>query len=216
MRPPRARLCLGEGARCSVLLKFLCPSKVIAETILNPVRDQRLDDLIAVSREVTTRGGRTFMSIFYRSDTIPGRLHSAEQWGTVLKQGSGKIWGGESEAMPAANPVTPNKVNEPIADFVFNAQIGRKISPLFGRWVLRSTMTTRPPLRTSHRPIRLCLGWGEVSTKGRSGDGMGLTSGPRSGERCTMARRSQMDGLPSGRHSWRSSSTSSPSNSSRT
>ena len=62
---PRAQLCLGKGARCSVLLKFLRPSKVIAKTILNPVRDQRLDDLIAVSREVTTRGGRTFVSIFY-------------------------------------------------------------------------------------------------------------------------------------------------------
>jgi hypothetical protein len=65
MRPPRARLCLGEGARCSVLLKFLRPSKVVAETIVNPVKDQRLDDLITVSREVTTWGGRTFVSIFY-------------------------------------------------------------------------------------------------------------------------------------------------------
>jgi hypothetical protein len=48
MRLPRARLCLGEGARCSVLLKYLRPSKVVAETILNPMKDQRLDDLIAV------------------------------------------------------------------------------------------------------------------------------------------------------------------------
>ncbi len=40
-----------------MLLKFFRPSKVFAEAILNPVRDQRLDDLITVSREVTTRGG---------------------------------------------------------------------------------------------------------------------------------------------------------------
>jgi hypothetical protein len=73
-----ARLCLGEGARCSVLLKFLRPLKVIAETILNPVKDQRLDDLIAVSCEVMTRGGKSFVSNFYRSETIPGRLHSAK------------------------------------------------------------------------------------------------------------------------------------------
>ena len=119
---PRERLCLGERAHCSVLLKFLCPSKVIAETILNPVRDQRLDDLIAISREVTTRGGKTFVSIFYRSDTIPGRLHSAERWATVLEQGTGEIWGGEPEATTAAAPVVPNEANEPIADFIFNAQ----------------------------------------------------------------------------------------------
>jgi len=122
MRPPRARLRLGEGARCSVLLKFLRPSKIVAETILNPVKDQRLDDLIAVSREVTTRGGKTFVSIFYRSDTIPGRLHSAERWVTVLEQGTGEIWGGEPEATTAAAPVVPNEANEPIADFIFNAQ----------------------------------------------------------------------------------------------
>jgi hypothetical protein len=119
---PRERLCLGERAHCSVLLKFLCPSKVIAETILNPVRDQRLDDLIAISREVTTRGGKTFVSIFYQSDTIPGRLHSAERWATVLKQGTGEIWGGEPEATTADAPVAPNEANEPIADFIFNAQ----------------------------------------------------------------------------------------------
>jgi hypothetical protein len=69
---PRARLCLGEGARCSVLLQFLRPSKTVAEAIVNPVKDQRLNDLIAVRREVTTRGGKSFVSIFYQSDTIPG------------------------------------------------------------------------------------------------------------------------------------------------
>ncbi len=47
-----------------MLLKFLRPWKVVAKTILNPVKDQWLDDLIAVSRDVTTRGGRTFVSIF--------------------------------------------------------------------------------------------------------------------------------------------------------
>ncbi len=105
-----------------MLLKFLRPSKVVAETILNPVKDQRLNDLIAVSHEVTTRGGKKFMSIFYRSDTIPGRLHSAKQWATVLEQGTGKIWGGEPGATTAAAPVIPNEANEPIADFIFNAQ----------------------------------------------------------------------------------------------
>jgi hypothetical protein len=74
-----------------VLLKFLRPSKVVAKTILNLVKDQRLDDLIAVSCEVMTRGGKTLVSIFYRSDTIPGRLHSAKRWATVLKQGTGEI-----------------------------------------------------------------------------------------------------------------------------
>ena len=95
-----------------MLLKLLRPSKVIAETVHNPVKDQRLDDLITVSREVTTRGGRTFVSIFYRIDTIPSWLHSAEQWTTVLKQGTREIWGGEPGATTATAPVIPNDQNE--------------------------------------------------------------------------------------------------------
>ena len=95
-----------------MLLKFLCSSKVVAEAIVNPTKDQRLDDLIAVSREVTTREGKTFVSIFYRS----------ERWAMVLEQGTGKIWVGEPKAMMAATPVTLNEQDEPIADFVFNAQ----------------------------------------------------------------------------------------------
>jgi hypothetical protein len=63
-----------------------------------------------------------FMSIFYRSDAIPGRLHSAERWATVLKQGTSEIWGGEPEATMATAPVIPSKQNKPITDFVFNTQ----------------------------------------------------------------------------------------------
>jgi hypothetical protein len=60
----RARLCLGKGAHYSILLKFLRPLKVVDKAILNPVKGQRLDDLIAISREVMTRGGKSFISIF--------------------------------------------------------------------------------------------------------------------------------------------------------
>ena len=74
-----------------MLLKFLRPSKTVAEAIVNPVKDQRLDDLIAVRREVTTRGGKSFVSIFYRSDTIPGVLSSAERWATVIEAGTGQL-----------------------------------------------------------------------------------------------------------------------------
>ena len=104
-----------------MLLKYLCPSRVVAEAIVNPVKDQRLDDLIAVSQEVTTRRGKTFVSIFFRSETIPGLLHS-KRWATVLEQPTSEIWGGEPEATSAAAPVVQNEQNEPIADFVFNAQ----------------------------------------------------------------------------------------------
>ena len=123
MRPQRAQLCLGEGARCSVLLKFLRPSKVIAEAFVNPTKNQQLNDFITNNRDkVTTWGGKKFVTIFYQSKTIPGLLHPAEQWAMVLEQGTGKIWGGEPERTMAAAPVTLNKQDEPITDFVFNSQ----------------------------------------------------------------------------------------------
>jgi len=68
---PTARVCLGEGARCSVLVKYLRPSKAVADAIMNPVAGQRLDDLIAVKREMTTRGGKNFYSIFFGAKVFP-------------------------------------------------------------------------------------------------------------------------------------------------
>ena len=76
---PTARICLGEGARCSVLVKYLRPSKAVADAIVNPVAGQRVDDLIAVKREMTTRRGKEFFSIFYRSESIPGVLLSSAE-----------------------------------------------------------------------------------------------------------------------------------------
>jgi hypothetical protein len=40
----------------------------------------------------------------------------------VLKQGTGENWGGEANATKTAAPVTPNEQNKPIVDFVFYAQ----------------------------------------------------------------------------------------------
>jgi hypothetical protein len=125
---PRARLCLGEGARCSVLVKYLRPSKAVADAIVNPVAGQRLDDLIAVKREMTMRNGKEYFSIFYQSETIPGvLLSSAERWAVALEQGPGHLlWDADGvTAGPTGLPpvlVTNADQGEEIAEFIFNAQ----------------------------------------------------------------------------------------------
>jgi hypothetical protein len=78
MMPPIARLCLGKGARCSCLAKYIRPLNDVSEALVNSKPGRRIDDLIAISRDVTTRGGKTFVSIFFRSSTFPGLLHAAE------------------------------------------------------------------------------------------------------------------------------------------
>ncbi len=85
------------------------------------MKGQQLYDLIAVSCEVTTRGGKSFVFIFFWSNTIPGLLHSAERWVTVLEQPTGEIWSGEPEAPAAVSPLAVNKAGKEIADFVFHA-----------------------------------------------------------------------------------------------
>ena len=119
---PIARLRLGEGARCSCLVKFIRPSKDVAAALVNPEPGRRVEDLTAVSREATTRGGKTFVAIFFRSSTIPGLLHAAERWVKVEEEGPpDQLW---EDAAPAEAPATAyiDERGEDIADFVFNAQ----------------------------------------------------------------------------------------------
>jgi hypothetical protein len=90
--------------------------------LVNPEPGRLINDLIAVSRDVTTRGGKRFVSIFFRSSTIPGLLHAAERWVKVEEQGPlDQLW---EDAAPAEAPtatVAIDKDGEEIADFVFNA-----------------------------------------------------------------------------------------------
>ncbi len=62
----------------TALARFIRPSKDVAAALVNPEPGRRIDDLIVISHDVTTRGGKTFVSIFFRSSTIPGLLHAAE------------------------------------------------------------------------------------------------------------------------------------------
>jgi hypothetical protein len=66
-----ARLCLGEGALCSCLVKFIRPSNDVATALVNPKPGRCTNDLIALSRDVTTRGGKRFASIFFRAALSP-------------------------------------------------------------------------------------------------------------------------------------------------
>ena len=120
---PSARLRLGEGARCSCLVKFIRPSKDVAAALVNPEPGRRIEDLIAISRDVTNHGGKTFVAIFFRSSTIPGLLHAAERWVKVEEEGPpDQLWEDAAPAEAPAAAVYIDERGEDIADFVFNAQ----------------------------------------------------------------------------------------------
>ncbi len=123
MMAPSARLCLGKGARCSCLVKFIWPLKDIAAALVNLEPGRRINDLIALSRDVTTRGRKRFVSIFFQSSTIPSLLHTAEQWVKVEEQGPlDQLWENAAPAEAPAATVAINEDGKEIADFVLNAQ----------------------------------------------------------------------------------------------
>ena len=180
---PTARICLGKGARCSVLVKYLRPSKAVADAIVNPTAGQQVDDLIAVKREMTMRGGKNFYSIFYRSESIPNvLLSSAERWATVLEQGPDHLlWDADGAATPlpgGANLNTANKQGEEIAEFIFNVQNRTEDIALVRNMGFEvDDNNENPPPKTSLQPTRPAR-MGPISTKGRSGAGMALIVEP--------------------------------------
>jgi hypothetical protein len=84
-RPPTLRL--GEGATCSVLLKFFRPSREVSERFPNAVPTQRLHDLVAVRGffDVVTRGCSSYPAIFFTTPTFLGiQLQAAKKKVKVL------------------------------------------------------------------------------------------------------------------------------------
>ena len=76
---------MGKGARCSILIKHLHPQDIIKTNIINATAHQRLDDLVAVRRDTVMCQGKTFMAIFFTSDTFPGEMgiYASEQFAVV-------------------------------------------------------------------------------------------------------------------------------------
>ncbi len=85
---------LGEGARCSVLVKNLCPMREVTQRILNPAPHQRVTDLVAVRRGNITHGGLTYETIYFTSPLFPDlELHTAERLTAVTHEGHcDRIW----------------------------------------------------------------------------------------------------------------------------
>jgi hypothetical protein len=114
---------LGEGARCSVLVKNLRPSREIKERILSPLPRQRVTDLVVTRRAIITRGRSSYEAIYFTSATFPNLdLHSARRFTVVNAEGHPDrvyttiLQGDGTEA----TPVEPDAERE-IDPSIFNA-----------------------------------------------------------------------------------------------
>ena len=120
---PRRTLCLGEGARCSVLVKNLRPTREVSQRILNPVPRQRVTDLVVVRRGNITRGGMTYKAIYFTSPLFPDlELHAAKKFTVVTHEGHGdRIWSTPLQADGAPAPAVTDDEGREINADVFNA-----------------------------------------------------------------------------------------------
>ena len=108
MMAPVATLCLGKGAHCSCLIKFIHQSKDIAVALWC------IDDLIVISRDMMAHGGKRFVSTFFQSSTIPGLLHAVEPWVRVEEQVMhDQLWGEQPTAKAPTTTITIDEQGDP-------------------------------------------------------------------------------------------------------
>lgn len=82
------KLNAGVGAECSVLIKFLHPSKRVKEVLINKTAKDRLENLVAVKSETRSVYWKQQSCIVYRHDLFPNEyLHSYERYCKVIKKG---------------------------------------------------------------------------------------------------------------------------------
>ena len=124
---PRARKKrLGKGVKCSVLIKYLCPSQEVAQAIPNATDQQRLEDLIATCLGETTHQGRTYPAVFFTSATIPGIQLSAAVIKTIVREEGhpNGIWGDAGNCLPWGEVLVEVALNKraDLGDNIFTAQ----------------------------------------------------------------------------------------------
>jgi hypothetical protein len=83
---------LGEGARCSVLFKLLCPSREVAERFPNATAQQRLDDLIATRLGRADCPGNNFEAVFFTSATFPSLELSCARGKFIVREEGHTHW----------------------------------------------------------------------------------------------------------------------------
>ena len=95
--------CLGEGAKCSILLKRLHPQNIIREVAPVYNTNERLSDCTVIKQETTKRNGKSFMAVYVSHPHFEGRvLYSAKKWAVVTEEGDrNKLFDAAPSAAPA-------------------------------------------------------------------------------------------------------------------
>ena len=76
------------GARCSVLLKYMHPAKVIGEKFPQFVNGRKLENLLVIRQELKTVRRKEQVSVVFCHGDFEGiELHCAKRWVHVTQEG---------------------------------------------------------------------------------------------------------------------------------
>ncbi len=114
---------------CSVLVTKLRLSRTVAKALPNAAANQRVEDLVATRHAISTRGGRTYDTIYFTSPSFPGvEICAARRYVIVMVPGhANAMWMHFAPAAVCA-PIVPNlppivaAPTQTIGDGIFFAQ----------------------------------------------------------------------------------------------
>ena len=114
----------GSGAICSVLLKYIHPSKYISEKFKNSSSNERLENCIEYRQEVRNVKNKNQVVILFRhGDHEDQELYAVKRWVKVVTEGAAEhIFRDEDEENPTTdNPNEKEAEGAVIDDNVFRA-----------------------------------------------------------------------------------------------
>ena len=79
----------GIGAKCSIQAKYLRPSKVVTENIINKTKHTTIEDLILVRQERKELRGKEALTYFFRHSSFENiSIYANARWVKVIEEGS--------------------------------------------------------------------------------------------------------------------------------
>jgi hypothetical protein len=82
------KLRLGVGAKCSVMIKYLRPSKLVKDTLINRTDRERVKDLLAIRKEVKRSREKEQMCAVFRHSLFENKeIYAVLCWVKVEQEG---------------------------------------------------------------------------------------------------------------------------------
>ena len=77
----------GVGAKCSVLLRYLKPSKLVNDVFVNAPNGFRVEELLTTRQQLQKVGKKETMCFFFRHEKFSQEVYCSKRWAKVVTNG---------------------------------------------------------------------------------------------------------------------------------